>query len=72
MERVGLYGQRGGEGSELGIVQAFYPHTEKCGGAWTPDGKMLATVSEDGSLCVWDVFGEASAAGISGEGGGQR
>lgn len=60
------------KGSELGIVQAFYLHTESCtAGAWTPDGKMLATVSEDGSLCVWDVFGEASAAGISGEGGGQ-
>lgn len=60
------------KGSELGIIQAFYLHTESCtAGAWTPDGKMLATVSEDGSLYVWDVFGEASAAGITGEGGGQ-
>jgi len=60
------------KGSELRIVQAFYLHTESCtAGAFTPDGKMLATVSEDGSLCVWDVFGEASAAWRTGEGGGQ-
>ncbi|MCJ1364140.1 hypothetical protein MMC16_003249 [Acarospora aff. strigata] len=60
------------KGSELGIVQAFYSHTESCtAGAWTPDGKMLATVSEEGSLCVWDAFGEYSAAGATGEGGGQ-
>ncbi|KAI9875996.1 MAG: hypothetical protein M1830_007584 [Pleopsidium flavum] len=60
------------KGSELGIVQAFYLHTESCtAGSWTPDGKTLATVSEDGSLYGWDVFGEASAAGIAGEGGGQ-
>ncbi len=60
------------KGSELRIVQAFYLHTESCtAGAFTPDGKMLATVSEDSSLCVWDVFGEASAAGQTGAGGGQ-
>ena len=51
--------------SPLTIMQAFYLHTESCtAGAWTPDGKLLATVSEDGSLYVWDVFGEAAAAGI--------
>ncbi|KAI9847762.1 MAG: hypothetical protein M1838_000785 [Thelocarpon superellum] len=51
--------------SPLTIVQAFYLHTQSCtAGAWTPDGKMLATVSEDGSFLVWDVFGEASAADL--------
>jgi ribosome assembly protein SQT1 len=43
--------------SPLTIVQAFYLHTgPSTAGAWTPDGKMLATVSEDGSLYVWDIF----------------
>ena len=41
----------------LTIVQAFYLHTaSSTAGAWTPDGKLLATVSEDSSLYVWDVF----------------
>lgn len=48
--------------SPLTIVQAFYLHTASCtAGAWTPDGKLLATVSEDGSLYVWDVFSTGSA-----------
>ena len=48
----------------LQILQTYFLHTQSCtGGAWTPDGKMLATVSEDGSLYVWDPFGEAAAAG---------
>lgn len=56
----------------LQVIQAYYLHTESCtAGAWTPDGKMLATVSEDGSLYVWDVFGEASAAGVVGSAGSQ-
>lgn len=64
----------------LQILQAYYLHTESCtAGAWTPDGKLLATVSEDGSLYVWDPFGEAAAAGgvssasssAGGGGGGQ-
>src|SRR5579862_1173574 len=55
--------------SPLAIVQALYLHTSSCtAGAWSPDGKLLATVSEDASLYVWDVFGEAAAAGVSGEG----
>ncbi|PNS18040.1 hypothetical protein CAC42_3999 [Sphaceloma murrayae] len=61
--------------SPLTIVQAFYLHTGPCtAGAWTPDGKLLATVSEDASLYVWDVFGEAAAAGLTdaqSSGGGQ-
>jgi len=59
----------------LNIVQAFYLHTAACtAGTWTPDGKLLATVSEDSSLYVWDVFGDAAAAGLadpSSSGGGQ-
>jgi len=52
--------------SPLTIVQAFYLHTESCtAGAWTPDGKLLATVAEDGSFYVWDVFGDAAAAGVA-------
>lgn len=48
------------------IMQTFFQHTGSCtAGAWTPDGKLLATVSEDGSFYVYDVFGAAAAAGIS-------
>ncbi|KAL8843343.1 MAG: hypothetical protein Q9170_000201 [Blastenia crenularia] len=51
----------------LHILQAYYLHTESCtAGTWTPDGKLLATVSEDGSFYLWDPFGEAAAAGIKG------
>ncbi|KAK3073073.1 60S ribosomal subunit assembly or modification protein [Teratosphaeriaceae sp. CCFEE 6253] len=57
----------------LSIVQTFFMHQASCtAGAWTPDGKLLATVAEDSSLYVWDVFGEAAAAGITDPmGGGQ-
>lgn len=56
---------------ELQVVQVYYLHTASCSaGAWTPDGKLLATVSEDGSFYVYDVFGEAAAAGANGVGGG--
>lgn len=53
--------------SPLQIVQAYYLHTETCSaGAWTPDGTLLVTVSEDSSLYAWDVFGKAAAAGVIG------
>lgn len=56
----------------LQVLQAYYKHTEPCtAGAWTPDGKLLATVSEDGSFYVWDVFGEAAAGGLPGSSQGQ-
>jgi ribosome assembly protein SQT1 len=55
----------------LQIVQSYFLHTESCtAGAWSADGKLLASVSEDGSLYVWDVFGEGASAGLTqGEGG---
>ncbi|RDW74468.1 uncharacterized protein DSM5745_07130 [Aspergillus mulundensis] len=55
------------EASEpISIVQSFFQHTGPCtAGAWTPDGNLLATVSEDGSFYVYDVFGAAAAAGVS-------
>lgn len=50
----------------LQIIQSYFLHTESCtAGAWSTDGKLLATVSEDGSLYVWDVFGDAAAAGVT-------
>ncbi len=48
------------------IVQTFFSHTKACtAGAWTPDGNLLATVSEDSSLHVWDVWGTAAAQGLT-------
>lgn len=50
----------------VSIIQSFFQHTMSCtAGAWTPDGNLLATVSEDASFYVYDVFGAAAAAGIS-------
>lgn len=50
----------------ISIVQSYFQHTMSCtAGAWTPDGNLLATVSEDGTFYVNDVFGAAAAAGIS-------
>ncbi|KAH7126275.1 WD40-repeat-containing domain protein [Dactylonectria estremocensis] len=49
----------------LQIVQSYFLHTGACtAGAWTPDGLLLATISEDSSLYVWDVWGEATAKGL--------
>lgn len=48
--------------SPMTIVQAFYLHTESCtAGTWSPDGQLLATVAEDGSMHVWDVFQSGQA-----------
>ena len=58
--------------SPLTINQAYYLHTESCtAGAWTPDGSLLATVSEDSSFHVYDIWGEAANAGITSSGSGQ-
>lgn len=52
--------------SPLTIVQTFFLHQAPCtAGCWTPDGKLLATVAEDSSFYVWDVFGDAAAAGLA-------
>ncbi|KAL1967738.1 hypothetical protein VTN77DRAFT_2995 [Rasamsonia byssochlamydoides] len=52
-------------GQPISIIQTFFQHTGSCtAGAWTPDGKLLATVSEDSSFYVYDVFGAAAAAGV--------
>ena len=52
--------------SPLTIVQVFYLHNQSCtAGAWSPDGALLATVSEDGSFYVCDVFGKAAAVGLA-------
>ncbi|RDA84872.1 hypothetical protein CP532_2103 [Ophiocordyceps camponoti-leonardi (nom. inval.)] len=46
----------------LRIIQFYYLHTaSSTAGAWSPDGSLLATVSEDGSLFVWDVWADPSA-----------
>ena len=58
--------------SPLTIVQTFFLHQASCtAGAWSPDGKLLATVAEDSSLYVWDAFGDAAAAGVTDPNGGQ-
>ncbi|KAJ4227263.1 60S ribosomal subunit assembly or modification protein [Fusarium solani] len=54
----------------LQIVQSYFLHTGSCtAGAWTPDGQLLATISEDGSFYVWDVWGEAAAKNLVGDNG---
>ncbi|EON99620.1 putative ribosome biogenesis protein sqt1 protein [Phaeoacremonium minimum UCRPA7] len=48
----------------LQIVQSYFLHTGSAtAGAWTSDGALLATVSEDSSLYVYDVWGIAAAKG---------
>ncbi|KAI1845079.1 hypothetical protein JX266_008872 [Neoarthrinium moseri] len=57
-------------GNPLQIVQSYFMHTASCtAGAWSPDGYFLATVSEDSSLHVWDVWGEAAAKSLTNDNG---
>jgi ribosome assembly protein SQT1 len=54
------------KGNEAQVLQAYYLHTEMCtAGTWSPDGSFLATISEDSSLYVWDVFGDAASQGLT-------
>ncbi|KAL6882953.1 WD40 repeat-like protein [Trichoderma longibrachiatum] len=54
----------------LQIVQSYFLHGGPCtAGAWTHDGQLLATVSEDGSLYVWDVWGFAATQGLTNDNG---
>ncbi|KAH8702439.1 putative 60S ribosome biogenesis protein Sqt1 [Talaromyces proteolyticus] len=47
------------------IYETYFQHTlATSAGTWTPDGNLLATVSEDGSFYVYDVFGIAANAGV--------
>lgn len=58
------------EDTPLQIVQSYFLHTMACtAGSWTPDGELLATVSEDSSLYVWDVWGHAAAKGLVNDNG---
>ncbi|KAI5362568.1 Putative WD40/YVTN repeat-like-containing domain superfamily [Septoria linicola] len=60
------------DGQNLNIVQSFFLHQAPCtAGVWTPGGQLLATVDEASSLYVWDVFGEAAAAGVYDPNGSQ-
>ncbi|KAI9843298.1 MAG: hypothetical protein M1837_006513 [Sclerophora amabilis] len=53
----------------LVIQQAYYLHTMSCtAGTWTPNGALLATVSEDGSFHVFDPFGEAAGIQLANHG----
>jgi len=68
---VWVYSIDANASAPLEITQAFYPGGEGAtAGSWTPDGKLLCTVSEDSSFFAWDVFGEAAAAGVNS--GGQQ
>ncbi|KAI9894739.1 MAG: hypothetical protein M1814_002096 [Vezdaea aestivalis] len=67
---VWIYSVESSSEAPLIILQAYYLHTESCtAGCWTPDGKMLASVSEDSSFCLWDPFGEAEAGGVTSKAG---
>ncbi|KKZ68544.1 hypothetical protein EMCG_05830 [[Emmonsia] crescens] len=60
------------EAEPISMVACYFQHTESCtAGAWTPDGKLLATVSEDACFYVYDVFGAAAAAGVASSAGTQ-
>ena len=62
---VWVYTIDAGSAEPLVIVQTYYQHTaSSTAGAWSPSGSLLASVSEEGSLYVYDPFGEAAAVGV--------
>ena len=66
---VWVYRVDGAAGLELAATAAL--HVGSCtAGAWTPDGALLATISDDASLYVLDVFHEAAASGLVTHGAG--
>ncbi|KAK3372151.1 WD40-repeat-containing domain protein [Podospora didyma] len=57
-------------GNPIQIVQSYFLHTGACtAGAWSADGQLLATVSDDSSLHVFDVWGSAAAKSLVTENG---
>jgi ribosome assembly protein SQT1 len=53
----------------LQVVQAYYLHSAPTtAGAWSASGSLLASVSEDSTLYVYDPFGDAAAANVSSTG----
>ena len=60
------------EGADaLQIVQTYFLHSPSActAGTWSPDGAVLATVGEDSSLHVWDVWATAAARGLANDNG---
>lgn len=56
--------------SPLRTVQSYFLHTGACtAGSWTPDGNLLATVAEDSSFYVWDVWGLGAAQNMTSSNG---
>lgn len=52
-------------GGELEVKAAMYNHSAPCtAGAWAPDGGLLVSVSEDGSLYAWDVAAPGGARAV--------
>lgn len=56
--------------SPIQIVQSYFLHTGPCtAGAWSADGNLLATVSEDASMHVFDVWGVAAGKNLTTDNG---
>lgn len=54
------------ENGTLEIKQALYSHTASCSaGAWTSDGSLLCTVSEDGSFYAWNAESGSSVVALT-------
>jgi ribosome assembly protein SQT1 len=62
---VWIYSVTASGSDPLQLVATYFLHTASCtAGSWSADGALLATVSEDGSLYVWDPWGAAEARGV--------